>query len=146
MWKIYSAIVQKYPRISLAEERRLIQRAKRGAEKAKEEIVLRHIGFLIFRLHKRAFPSFLKRFGQDLLSEAIFILYEKIKAYDLDYRDKKGDPKPVKFASYVWKRIDGFIIDSLKKEISREEETKVIIRNAVLENKPLSSCFSLRTS
>ena len=37
---------------------------------------------------------------------------------DLNYRDKKGNPNPVKFVSYIWKRIDGFIIDSLKRETS----------------------------
>ena len=36
------------------------------------------------------------------------------------YRDKKGNFKPVRFSSYIWKRIDGFILDSLKKELERE--------------------------
>ena len=52
-----------------------------------------------------------------MLSEAILITYKKIDSYDLGYRDKKGNPKPVKFISYIWKRIDGFIIDSLRKEL-----------------------------
>jgi len=52
-----------------------------------------------------------------LLEEAILITYRKIKTYNLDYRDKKGNPNPVKFVSYIWKRIDGFIIDFLKKEL-----------------------------
>lgn len=58
-----------------------------------------------------------QRFGEDLLGEAILITYEKIKTYNLDYCDKQGNPRPVKFISYIWKRIDGFIIDSLKKEM-----------------------------
>ena len=53
-----------------------------------------------------------------MLEEAILITYQKIKSYDLDYRDEKGIPSPVKFSSYLWKRIDGFIIDSLKKELN----------------------------
>jgi DNA-directed RNA polymerase specialized sigma subunit len=60
------------------------------------------------------------RFGEDILSEAVFILYDKIKSYDLRYRDKNGKLKPVKFSSYIWKRIDGFILDSLKKELKRD--------------------------
>ena len=40
-------------------------------------------------------------------------------SYNLDYRDKQGNPKPVKFASYICKRIDGFIIDYLKKELNK---------------------------
>ena len=128
MWKLYRSTISKYAQIPLSEERRLIALAQKGSQKSAEEIVLRHIGFLIFGLHKKAFPNFLKRFGEDLVSEAIFILYQKIKTYDLDYCDKQGNPKPVKFVSYVWKRIDGFILDSLKKEIRKERETQSQIR------------------
>lgn len=123
-------MTQQYPKIPLTEERRLIALAQKGSKKSTEEIVLRHIGFLIFRLHKKAFPMFLKRFGEDLVSEATFILYQKIKTYDLDYCDAHGNPKPVKFASYIWKRIDGFILDSLKKEILKERETRAQIRTS----------------
>ncbi len=63
------------------------------------------------------FPEFIQRFGEDLLEEKILIVYYKIESYDLDYRDKQGNLKPVRFISYIWKRIDGFIIDYLKKEM-----------------------------
>ena len=99
MRKLYRSTIAKYPKIPLSEERRLIALAKRGSKKSAEEIVLRHIGFVIFRLHKRIFPEYLKRFGEELLSESILILYQKIKTYDLDYCDKQGNPKPVKFVS-----------------------------------------------
>jgi len=62
------------------------------------------------------FPHLLCRFKDDLLGEAILILYNKIDSYDLNYCDKYGKPHPVKFTSYIWKRIDGFIIDFLKEE------------------------------
>ena len=116
MYKAYSHIIRRYPRIPLSEERRLILKAQKGSKKSKDELVLRHIGFLIFRIHKVAFPEYARRFGEDLLAESILIVYKKIKTYDLDYCDKRGNPKQVKFVSYIWKRIDGFIIDSLKKE------------------------------
>jgi DNA-directed RNA polymerase specialized sigma subunit len=109
--------IQSYPRISLSEERRLIQKAKRGSKKSKDELILRHVSFLIFRIHKVVFPEFIQRFGEDLLEEAILIVYNKIKSYDLDYRDKHGNLKPVRFISYIWKRIDGFIIDYLREEM-----------------------------
>ncbi len=120
MWEAYRPLAHKYPKLSLDQERQLIAQAKKGSKKKAEELVLRHIGFVIFRIRKKAFPSYLRRFGEDLLSQAVFVLYEKIKSYDLGYTDKQGHPKPVRFASYIWKRIDGFIIDSLKKEIERE--------------------------
>jgi len=116
----YYRSLPKYPRISLREERRLIAKAKKGFKKEIEELVLRHIGFIIFRIYKKTFPQYVERFGEEILSDATFILYDKIKTYNLRYRDKEGNFKPVRFSSYVWKRIDGFILDSLKKEISRE--------------------------
>ena len=61
-------------------------------------------------------------FGEGLLSQAILVLYDKIKTYDLRYKDKQGNPKPVRFVSYIWKRIDGFLIDSLQKETEREKQ------------------------
>ena len=118
MWKSYTSIVWSYPKISLSEERRLILKAQKGSKKSKDEIVLRHIGFLIFRIHRRVFPELLRRFGEDLLEEAILIVYKKVDSYDLCYRDKQGNPNPVKFVSYIWKRIDGFVIDYLRKEMN----------------------------
>jgi len=49
-------------------------------------------------------------------------LYAKIQTYDLDYCDKSGQRKPVKFVSYIWKRIDGHILDGAKRELAREKE------------------------
>ncbi len=123
MWEPYRTLIQQYPKLSLREERRLIAKAQKGRGNEKEELILRHISFVIFRIHKRAFPAYVKRFGEDLLSQAIPVLYEKIKTYNLRYKDKKGRPKPVRFASYLWKRIDGLILDSLKKEIKNEKIT-----------------------
>lgn len=113
-------ILPTYPALSLAEERCLLAKAQQGYKTATDELILRHIGFINFRLHRRVFPAYVDRFGEDILSEAVFILYDKIKSYDLLYRDKNGNLKPVKFSSYIWKRIDGFILDSLKKELKRE--------------------------
>ena len=120
MWESYLRTLPQYTKLSLVEERRLIAKAKRGGKAEAEELVLRHVGFVIFRIRKKAFPSYASRFGEDILAEAVFILYEKIKTYNLRYRDKNGDFKPVRFSSYIWKRIDGFILDSLKEELARE--------------------------
>ena len=123
MWKTYSSIVRKYPRLSLQDERRLIRQAKKQKEKA-DELVLRHISFLIFRISKRKCAKYIQRFGEDILSQAIFILYEKIKTYNLRYYDNRGNFKPVRFVSYIWKAIDGFIIASLRKEVEREKHER----------------------
>ncbi len=133
MWKSCCGIVRRYPKISLSEERRLILKAQKGSKKSKDELVLRHVSFLIFRIHKVAFPDLVRRFGEDLLGEAILITYKKIDSYDLDYRDARGNPNPVKFVSYIWKRIDGFIIDSLKKELSLLKTHKEYYQNVANE-------------
>ena len=132
------AIVRRYPKISLQEERRLIRSAQKGSQKSRDEIVLRHVGFVIFRIHKVAFSGLVQRFGDDLLSEAILIIYKKIESYDLNYCDEKGNPNPVKFTSYIWKRIDGFIIDSLRRELS-ESNYYDRYSGYVLRNGDLSS-------
>ena len=98
----------------------MIASAQRGSEHSRDELVLRHIGFVMFRLHRKVFPEHLRRFGDDLLAESIPVLYAKIKTYDLAYRDKRGQPKPVKFVSYIWKRIDGFIVDSLREQLRKD--------------------------
>ena len=54
-----------------------------------------------------------------MFEETILIIYKKIESYNLDYRDKQGNPRPVKFVSYIWKRIDGFIVDYLRKELNK---------------------------
>jgi len=118
MWESHRDIVRCYTKATLSEERRLISEAQKGSKKSKDELVLRHIGFLIFRIHKKVFPRLIQRFGEDLLEETILITYKKIESYNLGYRDKQGNPNPVKFVSYIWKRIDGFIIDYLKKELT----------------------------
>ena len=117
----YQALIQRYQPLSLVEERRLIALAQRGSEQNIQELVLRHIGFVIFRLHRKVFPDLLRRFGDELLAEAILVLHAKIQTYDLTYRDKSGQPKPVKFVSYIWKRIDGQILDSLKRELEHDK-------------------------
>ena len=124
MWEAYRGIASRYSRISLSEERRLIRLAKRGCEKSEKEIVLRHIRFVIYRIRKKLFPEYLKQFGEDPLTEGILILYQKVKTYNLRYYDKKGNFKSVKFVSYIWKRIDGFIIDFLTEEFKRRKIEK----------------------
>ena len=124
MFEAYRHLRHKYPKISLYQERRLIKQAQEGSKAKKAELVERHIHFVIFRVNKIVYPAYRARLGQDILSEAIFILYDKIETYDLRYKDKYGNPKPVRFSSYIWKRIDGFIIDFVMKELNKERQER----------------------
>lgn len=49
------------------------------------------------------------------------MLYEKVKTYNLRYRDKQGNFKPVRFVSYIWKAVDGLILAFLKRELEKEK-------------------------
>ena len=120
MSESYHHLKHKYPKISLYQERRLIKQAQGRSKTKKNELVERHIRFVIFRINKIVFTPYRTRFGEDILSQAVFILYDKIKTYNLRYKDKYGNPKRVRFSSYIWKRIDGFIIDYLKNELEKE--------------------------
>ena len=121
MFETYRHLKHKYPKISLYQERRLIKQAQGRSKAKKNELVERHIWFIIFRINKVAFSPYPTRFGEDILSQAIFILYDKIKTYDLRYKDKYGNPKRVRFSSYIWKRIDGFIIDYISDECGKKK-------------------------
>lgn len=133
MFETYREIIPAYSKLTLYQERRLIVQAKKNDKGKVDELVLRHIGFVIFRIHKIIFPAYLDRFGEDILSQAIFILYDKIKSYNLRHKDREGNPKPVRFSSYVWKRIDGFIIDYLKREINSMDNLNSISAKKVVE-------------
>ena len=54
------------------------------------------------------------------------MLYEKIKTYNLRYYDKQGNFKPVRFVSYIWKAVDGYILTCLKKELEKERRHKTL--------------------
>jgi hypothetical protein len=118
----YQAFITHYAPLTLEQERQLIASAQRGSPSSTEELILRHIGFVSFRIHRRVFPHLLRRFGEELLAETILVLYAKIQTYDLDYRDKTGQLKPVKFVTYIWKRIDGHIVDSIMRELKNDRK------------------------
>jgi DNA-directed RNA polymerase specialized sigma subunit len=127
MYRQYAGLVE-FPIISLSQERHLIALAKKGHKKATDELILRHISFISFRINKKVFSDYRERFGNDILSEAVFILYDKIGTYNLNYKDKQGKFKPVRFTSYIWKRMDGFILDFLK-EVSIREKKQIAMNS-----------------
>lgn len=118
MLQVYKESVFSYrdKRITLREERRLIFLAQKGCEKSGQEIVMRHVGFLLYRIKQKVIPGLIYKYKEDMVSLGVIILYEKIKTYKLNYRNKRGVRKRVRFVSYIWKRIDGFIVDYLKEE------------------------------
>jgi hypothetical protein len=84
--------------------------------------VLRHVPLVAKRIQRKVFPKLIRRHGEDLIAASVPMLCGKVATYDLCYRDKHGNPRPVPFAAYVWKRIDGFIMDFLKRETARDRK------------------------
>lgn len=113
-------------RLSLVQERRLIRKAQHGSRQCRNEIVLRHVPFVASRVRKKVFPNLLRRYADDLIAASVPELCRKVSTYDLRYRDETGRPWPVPFASYIWKRIDGFIIDYVKRETARDRKERPI--------------------
>ena len=65
MFETYRNNILKYQKLSLDEERHLIAQAKRGDKGKADELILRHIGFVIFRINKIIFPIYRDRFSAD---------------------------------------------------------------------------------
>jgi DNA-directed RNA polymerase specialized sigma subunit len=130
MLQVYSESIRAYKdqKISLRQERRLISLAQKGCEKSTQEMVLRHVGFLLYRIHQKLIPALFYKHKDDMVSLGVIILYEKIKSYNLKYRDKQGVRKPVRFVSYIWKRIDGFIAYDGESGQSKRNESGHLFR------------------
>ncbi len=135
MWKSYHYIASRYPKLTLDEEGCLILDAQNGSKQSKDELILRHVSFLVFRINTKLFPDIFKRYGEDILGEVILHAYEKINTYDLNHCDKQGNPLPVQFTTYIWKDIDWFIIKSLKKEFGLNKTHKEYYKNEELYEK-----------
>ena len=88
MWETYRQIAFKYPRILLEEERQLIAQAKGNSKAKAEEIVLRHVGFVIRRIHKKHSRRIWRGMGEDILSEPF--LFCMIKSRPMIWSTKTG--------------------------------------------------------
>lgn len=66
MWATYRKQAKQYARLSLDNERKLIVAAQQGCARNTEEIVLRHLRFIMGRIHKIAFADYKYRFHEDL--------------------------------------------------------------------------------
>ena len=71
MFEAYRHLKSKYPKISIHQERRLIKQAQGRSKAKKNELIERHIWFVIFRINKIVFSPYRTRFGEDILSETI---------------------------------------------------------------------------
>ena len=121
MFDQYKQIIRKYPKLPLLDERRLIRFAKRGNSSAQRTLLLHQVGFLIFRIRTTLYPSVVREYGEDILQECLLWTPNKIRSYNLRYRNVKGVFQPVQFRSYIWKGVTGVILQYIRKN-KRESE------------------------
>ena len=112
LFKLHRKTSKKY---SLKEERKLIALAKKGNKAAKEEVLMSHISYFLFRINTVLYPKLAKRYGEDILQECLLFASEKIYTYNLRYKNKQGKRLNVYFRSYIWKGVTGIIIRSIDK-------------------------------
>jgi hypothetical protein len=115
MFKQYRQIIKQYPKLSLHHERKLIRLAKKGNTSALQTLLLHQVGYFVFRIRTVLYPSAVREFGEDILQECLLWTPQKIRSYNLRYRNKKGIFQPVLLRSYIWKGITGVIVQYVRK-------------------------------
>jgi hypothetical protein len=72
-YNLYKQTASKYGPLSLDDERRLVRRAKKGDQLARKKLLLRLIGFFVFRIETALYPALRHRFGEDILQECLLL-------------------------------------------------------------------------
>jgi hypothetical protein len=115
MFEQYKQVIKQYPKLSLHDERKLIRLAKRGNSSAQQTLLLHQIGFFIYRIRTILYPSVVRECGEDILQECLLWTPNKIRSYNLRYRNMKGVFQPVQLRSYIWKGVMGVIFQYVRK-------------------------------
>ena len=105
------------------EERRLIRRAKKGNQPARQKLLLHLLGFFVFRIEATLYPPVKREFGEDILQECILFAEAKVQKYNLRYKDKDGSFKKVYFRTYLWKGVTGLMFAHIKRNRKEINET-----------------------
>ena len=119
MFKSYQDIIKQYPKLPLKQERELIYLAQQGIVEAQNKLLLHLIGYFVIRVKTTAFPSFFLVYGEDIIQDCVVMAANKIKTYDLNYKNNFGELSPRHFSTYIWKSVTGLIYSygRKKKEI-----------------------------
>jgi hypothetical protein len=114
MFKQYRQIIKQYPKLPLHHERKLIRLAKKGNSPALQTLLLHQVGYFVFRIRTALYPSVVREFGEDILQECLLWTPQKIRSYNLRYRNREGIFQPVLLRSYIWKGITGVIFQYVR--------------------------------
>ncbi len=109
LFELYREIIKQHKTLSLKHERKLIALAQKGASWAQEKLLLHLIGFFVFRIRTALYPAVFRRYGEDLIQECLLLAAEKIRTYNLTYRNKAGELQPVHLSTYMWKYVTGLM-------------------------------------
>ncbi len=109
MFESYQKIMNQHKKLPLKQERKLIHLAQQGVVEAQNKLLCHLIGFFVIRVKTTAFPSFFLRYGEDIIQDCVIMAVEKIKTYNLEYKNKFGELQPLHFSTYIWKSVTGLI-------------------------------------
>lgn len=109
MFESYQEIMNQHKKLPLKQERKLIHLAQRGFVEAQNKLLCHLIGFFVIRVKTTAFPSFFLPYGEDIIQDCVIMAAEKIRTYDLEYKNKSGELQPLHFSTYIWKSVTGLI-------------------------------------
>jgi len=115
MFESYQKIMNQHNKLPLRQERKLIHLAQRGVVEAQNKLLRHLIGFFVIRVRTTAFPSFSLLYGEDIIQDCVIMAAEKIKTYNLEYKNKYGELQPLHFSTYIWKSVTGLIYSYRKR-------------------------------
>lgn len=115
----YYQIANKYKKLPLKYERKLIKSAKKGNSTSQEILFLHLTGFFVFRFSTSPYLPLIRNSFDDIIQDCLVFALKNIKTYKMRYKNEEGIFQPVHFSTYMWKGITGIIISSLndRKEI-----------------------------
>ena len=133
MFESYQNIVNQYKKLPLRYERKLIALAKKGDSSAQNELLLHLAGFFLFRIKTTLYPSFLIRYGEDILQDCFILATKNILTYNMRYRNKTGELQMVHLSTYMWKSVTGLILNftKTKKEICFSDLSDLSIKKII---------------
>ncbi len=109
MFRSYRKIASTHKKLSIADERKLIRKAKKGDVSARKKLLLHLLGFFIFRIETTLETRIRRELGEDILQECILFASGKIPKFKLRYKTKAGIYKQYQLSTYLWKGITGVI-------------------------------------
>ncbi|OGS20737.1 MAG: hypothetical protein A2252_02150 [Elusimicrobia bacterium RIFOXYA2_FULL_39_19] len=110
----YHQIANKYKKLPLKYERKLIRSAKKGNSASKEILLLHLTGFFVFRFYTSTYLPLIRNSFDDIIQDCLVLALKNIKTYKMRYKNEEGIFQPVHFSTYMWKGVTGIMVSAIK--------------------------------